>query len=201
MRTLSRFLAVAAAAALLGACSQAAPQPGAGEPTAAAVEPGATAAPGAAYPGPGAYPAPGAAYPGPTPAPFPTLSMDPIVVPQPASAQVGVVTGTLLRLGDDGTRTPLAGTQLYLGAIISSTSGVEGMVQMDRTSSPGAITNGLGQFVFTDVPVGRYGLMYDGVEGTLLLNDPSSGGDFVIDVQGGDVDQLGELAYPLPAAQ
>jgi hypothetical protein len=32
----------------------------------------------------------------------------------------------------------------------------------------------------------------------LLLNDPESGGDFIIEVTGGEVVDLGDLAYPLP---
>lgn len=211
MRLFRVLFTAATAAALLGACSQApAAQPDAatsGTPAATtAAETASTADATGAYPGPdaagAAYPGPdaaGAAYPGPTPQPFPTVSMDPIVVPEPSSAQVGNATGTLLRLSDDGTRTPIQEARLYLGGIIQSTDGQQELVEMDRTTSPYAVTNGLGQFVFVDVPPGRYGLMYDGVEGTLLLRDPVDGSDFVIEITGGQVTDLGELAHKLPA--
>lgn len=198
---LFRFLFIGViAAALLGACSQPAAQP---EPSATPAASGGTTE---SYPGPtssGVYPGPTAAvssaYPGPGGEPAtPTIDTSPLVVPQPASDQVGVVTGTLYRVDATGQREPLRGATLYLGLIIRTADGTEAMAQMDRGSSPRAVTNGLGQFAFIDVPPERYGLMLDTIQGTLLLNDPEDGSDFVIDVTGGETAELGELAYALP---
>ncbi len=189
------------AAALLGACGQPAAQP---EPSATPATPGGTTdtspgpASGGAYPGPTV--AASSAYPGPGGEPAtPTIDTSPLVVPQPASDQVGVVTGTLYRVDEAGQREPLRGATLYLGTIIKAADGTEAMAQMDRATSPKALTNGLGQFAFVDVPPERYGLMLDTIQGTLLLNDPATGGDFVVEVAGGQTIELGELAYPLPA--
>lgn len=190
-----RLLLFVLATTLLGACSQPAAQPD--QPTAApiapAAQPVATAA--GAYPGPDSVTS---AYPGPGGAPVePTVDSNPIVVPQPASADVGVTTGTLYRL-DEGKRVPMSGALLYLGTLLKNSEGAEAMVQLDRTIAPKAITNGLGQFVFTDLPPGRYGLMFDAIEGVLLLNDPDDSSDMIIEVTGGQINDLGELAYLLP---
>lgn len=202
---IAQILLAGAAAALLAACApQSTPQAG---PTAAPDAGAATAAPAApdAYPAPnasGAYPAPdaSAAYPGGEPALDPSISMEPVVVPEPSSAEVGVVHGTLFRTVEGAERIPVAGYYIYLAPTITSTDGVEGMVQLNINTAPRAELNGLGQFVFTDVPPGRYGLMLDsGIKGgALLLNDPQDGGNFIIEITGGDTQDLGELAYPFP---
>lgn len=200
MRLLRTLLAAAAAAALLAACSQPAPQssPETATTAPAGEQPAATAGAGGAYPGPsGAYPAPSGAYPGPQTVPTPAVSMDPIVVPQPASNEVGVVSGTLYRLDEAGKRIPYAAGTIYLGTVTES-GGVEAMVALDRNVAPTTVTNGLGQFVFADVPPGRYGLMLQAFEGPLLLNNPQDATDMLIEVTGGQVVEMGDLAYPLP---
>lgn len=200
MRLLRLLPLMLLAVALLGACSQAATPPA--QPTTESTsvpseQPAATAA--GAYPAPdSAYPAPNnsAAYPGGEP-PAPTVDSNPIVVPQPASAEVGVLTGTIFRIEGDQ-RTAIPGARLVLGTLLQTTEGVDAGVQLDRNVAPATTTNGLGQFVFADVPPGRYGLMFDAVEGVLLLNNPEDGGDMIIEITGGEVIDLGELAYPLP---
>jgi len=198
-----RFFLGALAAALLSACSAPSAQPSTNTavPTVPGEQPAATAV--SAYPGPGAtgaYPGPGAtgAYPAPgNEPPAPTVSMEPIIVPQPASGEVGITTGTLYRI-DGENRIPITNATLYLGALLQTAEGVDAMVQMDRNVAPKTITNGLGQFLFLDLPPGRYGLMLDAIEGALLLNQPDDGTDLIIEVTGGQVNDLGELAYPFP---
>jgi hypothetical protein len=190
--------------ALLAACSQPAPEPtqapAAAEPTAAPASPDSYPAPTER---PAGYPAPlpNNPYPGPGyPAPDDDLevSMDPIVVPAPVSNSVGVVTGSVLRGVPGGTTSPLAFGVLYLGEVIRDEGGAEAMVALDKTVAPRSLFNGLGQFLFTDVPPGRYGLMLDLFQGTVLLNDPDDNGQLIIEVVGGDTIDLGELVYPLP---
>lgn len=201
MRLLQMLLAALVAATLLAACTPPAaqPTPDAGATAPAGEQPAATA--GAAYPAPGtagAAGAAGAAYPGPQgQEPAPTASMDPIVVPTPSSGEVGVVAGTLYRVDESGNRVPYPAATIYLGTVTAS-GGVDAMVALDRTTAPAAITNGLGQFAFADVPPGRYGLMLQSLEGALLLNDPEDAGDMVIEVTGGQTVEMGDLAYPLP---
>lgn len=222
MSSLRSTLLVALAAALLGACNAAPPSSPAAEQTsvpatAAAISTESAAAPSAAYPAPtggaanatGAYPGPDAnsassAYPGPAGAaagttPTEVVDTTPLVVPTPSSAGVGVVFGELFHVTTNGEPAPLIGANVYLGEILSSTEGVEGLVKLDKTSAPKAMVNGLGQFAFTDVPPGRYGLMLDLPEGAILLNNPDNGGDMIVEIVGGDVDELGDLTYDIPA--
>jgi hypothetical protein len=92
----------------------------------------------------------------------------------------------------------VAGFYLYLGDILQNNEGAESLVELDRENSPKARLNAMGEFVFVDVPPGRYGLMLDLVRGAVLLNDPDDGSDMIVEIQGGQVMDLGEMAYPLP---
>lgn len=197
MRLLTALLVALLTAALLAACTPQAAPPDTPEATSA---PAPTAAGTDAYPAPNsAYPGPNSAYPGPGAADFgPTVSSEPIVVPEPSSADVGVAHGKLFRITDSGEREPLAGYNVYLGNILRNNQGDESLVQLDRGTAPRAQLNALGEFVFVDVPAGRYGLMLDMVRGAVLLNDPDDGSDLIIEIQGGQVIDLGEMAYPLP---
>jgi hypothetical protein len=204
MRLRRHLLAALAAAALLSACSPAAPaeQPSATTAADATAPAAPTQAATNAYPGPsGAYPAPGSAYPGAAPAADlgPTVSAEPVVVPQPSSDQVGVVTGTLLRTADGGNAPLSEGYVIFLGNLLPNDQGVDGLVELDKITAPKAPVNALGQFVFEDVAPGRYGLMLELRSGTVLLNNPQDGGDLIVEVTGGQITDLGELGYPLPA--
>jgi hypothetical protein len=126
------------------------------------------------------------------------VSSEPVVVPEPSSADVGVATGKIIRITDSGAREPLAGYNLYLGNILQNNEGNESLVELDRGTAPKAQLNALGEFVFVDVPAGRYGLMIDLVRGAALLNDPDDGSDLIVEIQGGQIVDLGEMAYPLP---
>lgn len=186
-------LLVALLAAILAGCSQ--PAPPAAEPTAAPAAPapaGATAE--GAYPAPAAAATTNPAYPAPSPEP----TEGPFVVPTPSSDQVGVISGVLVRISPEGERGPPGFGALYLGSLLNSDAGVTAMVGVDKATAPRAVLNSRGEFAFADVPPGRYGLMYDNLEGTVLLNDPETSGDFIIEVVGGQSQDLGELAYPFP---
>lgn len=187
---------------VLAACSQ--PTPPAPTEAPAGAEP--TAAPTGTdeYPAPAtdAYPGPGAtgAYPEPGTAPTPAVSTEPLVVPEPSSNDVGVVTGTILRVTADGQQEPFTNGIIYLGPILADDTGTEVMVAVDKNTAPQSGFNIFGEFAFVDVPPGRYGLMLDVLQGTILLNDPSGAndGDLIIEVVGGETIDVGELAYPLP---
>lgn len=176
---------------LLAACgkpAQTAPTPAANAPTAV-----------------GAYPAPAGAYPAPTissayPAPADTqiISSEPLVIPQPASDQVGVIHGVLQRITESNPREPIAGGILFLGVLINRENGDPIMVELDKNIAPYAQSNVFGEFAFNNVPPGRYGLMYETAEGAVLLNNPTTGADMIIEVIGGKILDLGEMAYPLP---
>lgn len=151
----------------------------------------------------------GGGYPAPTQAasagyPVPTeetgLNIVPqLTVPAPASAQVGVVTGRILRrdIGAAETANEPFSADLYLGKVLSSTQGEAGLVQLDPTIAPRATIDTQGLFAFTDVPPGQYGLFLNTPQGAILLNMPTDGSAMVADVKGGDVIDLGELSYEL----
>jgi hypothetical protein len=119
-------------------------------------------------------------------------------VPEPSSDQVGVVTGTILRTSDGESVPASEGYVIFLGTILRNDTGAEGLVELDKITAPKAALNALGEFVFVDVPPGRYGLMLELRGGTVLLNNPQDGSDLIIEVTGGQVLDLGELGYPLP---
>ncbi|NJN15797.1 MAG: hypothetical protein HC822_05665 [Oscillochloris sp.] len=72
------------------------------------------------------------------------------------------------------------------------------MVGVDRTTAPTAVTNSRGEFAFVDVEPGRYGLMLDTIQAILLLNDPADGGNFLVEVSGGEIEDIGEIAIHCP---
>lgn len=149
-----------------------------------------------------AYPATTDAYPSPeadASAPDAELSAtaEPFIVPTPSSGEVGNVTGKLLRLTDDGGTEPFTPAILYLGTILTSSEGIEGLVELDKQIAPRAEPDAAGNFVFVDVEPGRYGLMLDTPRAALLLKQPDGESDLIVEVVGGEVTDLGELSYDI----
>jgi hypothetical protein len=109
---------------------------------------------------------------------------------------VGVVTGKLFRLpSPDNTSTePLSRLHIYLAELIKTKEGMQ-LASLSKDTAPTATVDAKGTFAFADVPPGRYGLMLDTPQGVILLNQPESGGDLIVEVQGGKVVDLGDLKY------
>jgi len=125
-----------------------------------------------------------------------SASPQPAIVQTPSSGAVGTVTGRLTRHNSQTKNLePIAGAPIYLGTILKTTDGREGLVELTKETAPKAVTDPQGHFIFTDVPSGRYGLMLDAPFGTLLLNKPENGGDLIVEVAGGKALDLGELTY------
>lgn len=114
--------------------------------------------------------------------------------PTPSSGEVGTVVGFLLEGGD--TPQPVGQVRLYLGEVVRSADGTPAMARMDRQTAPSAQTDANGRFVFADVPPGQHTLFLDVIVRVVVLDDPSSGGDLLIEVEGGTITDLGELIYP-----
>lgn len=134
-----------------------------------------------------------------TPATQSSATSAPATVPTPASKEKGVVTGVLLSTSS-GEKKPIANAPLYLGNVLKANTGMEAMVSIDRNVSPKADVDSQGNFVFTDVPAGRYGLMLDTPRGTILLNNPDPSAktkNMIIEVKGGDTVNLGNLEYDI----
>lgn len=119
------------------------------------------------------------------------------VVPTPVSATAGTVSGQLLKLEDNSATRPFSGMPLFLGKIITSDQGVDGLVELRKNIAPKTVTDAQGNFAFTDVEPGKYGLMMDTPQGAILLNKPSVGTNFIIEVKGGEINNVGELPYDI----
>jgi len=121
---------------------------------------------------------------------------EPFIVPTPSSDEVGNVTGTLLRVTEEGDAEPVREALLYLGPLVTTTEGVEGLARLDITADPQATLGPQGGFAFTDVEPGRYILWYVAPAGSpLQLRQPDTGEDLVIDLDSGEIVDLGELRY------
>jgi len=121
---------------------------------------------------------------------------EPFIVPTPSSNEVGNVTGTLLRVTEEGDVEPVREALLYLGPLVTTTEGVEGLARLDITADPQATLGPQGGFAFTDVEPGRYILWYVAPAGSpLQLRQPDTGEDLVIDLDSGEIVDLGELRY------
>lgn len=108
-------------------------------------------------------------------------------------ADTGIVTGVLERIEHD---LPLSEWNLYLGRIIHAKDDETFEVaRMSPAEDPYAHLNlEDGVFVFKDIQPGKYALYTTTPRGeTILLIDLNSGTDIVLEVQAGEVMDLGEL--------
>lgn len=118
-------------------------------------------------------------------------------LPIPASNEAGVVIGKLMNSRNQSEAKPMAEAPIYLGTILKSETGAEGLVQLVKESAPKAIVDAQGNFVFNNVPPGRYGLMLDTPRGAILLNKPVTGESMIAAVSAGQTFDFGELRYDL----
>jgi hypothetical protein len=115
----------------------------------------------------------------------------------PFTEDTGAVTGFLLR-GDppEAVRPGL----LYLGQVVTDSEGNAIMTSVDKQVAPKTAAGPSGQFTFTNVPPGQYALVLDLISSSIVLRDPSSAEDLLIDVVAGQIIDLGRLVYTdLPA--
>ena len=107
----------------------------------------------------------------------------------------------VLLLWSEGELKPVANVKLALGEILLDDNGEERMVGYDASTAPTTTTDTDGQFIFRDIPPGRYGLILDIVMSSFLLFDESSGEAMLIDILADEVVDLGNLEYtslPIP---
>jgi hypothetical protein len=117
-------------------------------------------------------------------------------LPTPSSSDVAVVGGILLR-DMDGDSTRSAETKLQLARVIRSDDGTPLAASAGDKSSPTAVTDQYGIFVFADVPSDTYGLVLVSPLGSFMIQD-ETGADFLIDVEPGQVLDLGEIHTDIP---
>lgn len=132
--------------------------------------------------------------PQPTPTPLPPSRSR---LPTPSSSDIGVVGGVLLRDIDSTDSTPSAETTLQLARVIRSEDGTPLVATAGDKSSPTTVTDQSGSFAFTDVPPNTYGLVLVSPVGSFMLKD-ETGDNLLIDVESGEVLDLGEVHTDVP---
>ncbi|MFC2031198.1 hypothetical protein ACFLWA_10765 [Chloroflexota bacterium] len=131
----------------------------------------------------------GTAFQSPLPAP----SEEPIEPPSPSSSDVGVVSGLLL---GGNPPLPAVGLVLRLADVIVDSDGTPVSASLDKQTAPSSLVSEAGQYIFTDVPPGRYAMVVDLISSSVVLRDPASGDDLLVDVAGGEITEMDKLIYP-----
>ncbi|MGQ0601019.1 MAG: hypothetical protein ACT4QE_04895 [Anaerolineales bacterium] len=128
------------------------------------------------------YPGPGS----PTLSTIPTVDFSTALTPTP---NTGVVVGKLV----DEAGNPYLGT-LYLGSTINADqTGFQPIVEFSEQNPRADVNPTTGQFVFTNVPPGTYGLIWWTPVGSDLIFMPDRKAMLLIDVSGGVVTDLGSV--------
>ena len=121
------------------------------------------------------------------------------ILPTPLSKDTATVGGVILREMDGRPLQGLTSGSLFLGKVYRDSNGRPVMAGLDSGKAPKTVATDSGQFIFKQVPVGTYALMFDSPGGgTVALKDPKTGDDLLIEIKGGEVINLGELRYSLP---
>ena len=116
--------------------------------------------------------------------------------PDPA---FGIVTGQIYHKDN-----PVSGYSVYLGDLLSNEQGEEVVASLKRGSSPQAVLDINGVFIFNHIIPDRYALMFsDGLSSYLLLKPNQTIEEaLIVDVKAGKIIDLGLLNYQdLPLEQ
>jgi hypothetical protein len=111
------------------------------------------------------------------------------ITPFPTSHTGGTVTGVL---STDSPENPPEGIPVYLGEVLLA-NGTPAMASLDKQTAPKTLLGSDGRFVFINVPPGTYSLIVDMVIRTVIVLDPATGGDILIEVKEGETVDLGSL--------
>lgn len=113
-------------------------------------------------------------------------------IPQP---QVGfcTVTGTLIKTQNGSASGPMANALLFLAPIIYSNDGTFSMARLNKRTDPVFMTDEAGRFVFSDVEVKEYALIYSSGTAEVSLKDPNMNEELVINAIPGQIIDLGEV--------
>jgi len=118
-------------------------------------------------------------------------------LPTPVSKDKAVVGGVILREIQGQPVQGLTSGRLFLGTVHME-NGRPLMAGLDKNKAPQTLAMDNGQFMFKEVPASVYVLIFDSPGGAVVLKNPKTGADMLIEVKGGEVINLGELRYPLP---
>ena len=123
--------------------------------------------------------------------------------PLKTTAETGALTGVILLKTADGFK-PVADIKIAIGETLIDDEGADRVVAYDPSAAPVAYTDAAGRFVFEEIPTGRYGLILDIVLSSFLLYKENSLDAILVDINAGEVTDLGRLEYselPLPQAR
>jgi hypothetical protein len=115
------------------------------------------------------------------------------VIPTPSGGNA-TITGILKKVSGTGSE-PVPGTTLSLGVVLQNDQGTPMMGQLTMNTKLRAPTDKNGRFVFSEVPAGKYVLVFDQIISVFMLNDPKTGGDLIITANSDQIVDLGELVY------
>ena len=126
------------------------------------------------------------------------LYATPGAIPQAASSS-GVVVGMI-----QVNKEPIPNLTIYLAEVLIDGEGQERVASYDRVNSPRAFTNEEGQFVFSNIQPGNYGLVLDTVLSSYLLHLPQEDVALIITVEAGEATSIELLNYddlPIPQTE
>jgi hypothetical protein len=148
------------------------------------------------YPAPPVVPTVDSGYPEPNSGQSEEFYATPGPIPQPSSA-TGVIVGAI-----QVSNKPIPNLAIYLAEVLVDGEGQERVASYDRANSPRAFTDEQGQFVFSNIEPGKYGLVLDTVLSSYLLHLPQEEIALVIMVDAGQQTDVELLNYDtLPISQ
>ncbi len=117
---------------------------------------------------------------------------DDLDIPDPSEG-TAVVHGKLVSLSSDNG--PYIAPALYLGSVLSSENGIFlGSISVDE--DPEGLQASNGEFVFTDVPPGNYGLFIWTPVNAFIIKDETTEEPVVLEVVAGETYDLGTIYVP-----
>lgn len=126
--------------------------------------------------------------------PLPTLPVVSDATPM-SQPQAGfcTITGTLIKTRNGSPSGPMTGALLFLAPLIYSNDGSFSMARLNKKTDPVFMTDETGRFVFSDVEVKEYALIYSSGTSEFSLKGPSTNEELVINAISGEIIDLGEV--------
>lgn len=120
-------------------------------------------------------------------------------IPSPDATE-GVLTGTLVSPGSkENPGEPYVDIRLFLGTLLVAEDGKTTLAKVNIETAHQTRTDSDGHFVFTGLEPDEYIIAVQIPPNNLVkLNDPTTGRDLVITIEGGKITDLGTQEHDLP---